>query len=133
MPLAKIYVKQGVFDDIRIDHISSAIQCALIEVLQIPTDDFFQLIHEMPARHFRHSPSFLGMRYSDELIMLEITFLAGRSAELRKALLKALNRHIVERVKISQDDLFVLLYETAGENVSFGRGEAQRAFASATK
>jgi hypothetical protein len=29
--------------------------------------------------------------------------------------------------RVSSDDLFIALYETAGENVSFGRGLAQRA------
>jgi hypothetical protein len=28
---------------------------------------------------------------------------------------------------ISPDDLAIMVYETSGENISFGRGEAQRA------
>jgi hypothetical protein len=43
------------------------------------------------------------------------------------ALLKSLNEKIVAAVKISPSDLVVLLYEIAGENVSFGSGLAQRA------
>ncbi|MFZ3233906.1 MAG: hypothetical protein WA184_00860 [Stellaceae bacterium] len=30
-------------------------------------------------------------------------------------------------VGISPDNLAILVYETAGENISFGRGQAQRA------
>jgi hypothetical protein len=45
--------------------------------------------------------------------------------------LKALNDNIVAAAGISPDDLMVTLYETPGENISFGRGLAQRAHISA--
>jgi hypothetical protein len=71
--------------------------------------------------------SMKGLNYSDDLIVLEITFISGRPKEKRLGLLKALNDGVVSAAGISPDDLFIALYETAGENVSFGRGLAQRA------
>ena len=127
MPLARIHVLEGRYDETRLDKVSGAVQSALIADLGIPPDDFFQIIHELPRPRYRHTPSFLGLKYSDDLITLEITFLAGRPKEIRLALLKALNEAIVAAAGISPDDLVVLMYETAGENVSFGRGLAQRA------
>jgi hypothetical protein len=59
--------------------------------------------------------------------MLEVTFIAGRSGDARLTLLRAINERVVSAVGISLDDLVILVYETAGENISFGRGEAQRA------
>ena len=59
--------------------------------------------------------------------MLEITFISGRPKEKRLGLLKALNDAVVSAARISPDDLLITLYETAGENISFGRGLAQRA------
>jgi len=38
-----------------------------------------------------------------------------------------LNDGVVAAAGISPDDLSIMLYETPGENVSFGRGLAQRA------
>jgi hypothetical protein len=61
------------------------------------------------------------------MILLELTFVTGRPKETRLALQRALNEKIVAAVKISPTDLVVLLYEIAGENVSFGSGLAQRA------
>jgi Tautomerase enzyme len=61
------------------------------------------------------------------MILLELTFITGRPKETRLALQKSLNEKIVAAVKISPADLVVLLYEVAGENVSFGSGLAQRA------
>jgi len=98
--------------------------------LKIPADDFFQIIHELPRNRFLHTPSFLGLKYSDDLILLELTFISGRPKETRLALLKELNERIVAGTGISPDDLLINLCEIAGENASFGRGLAQRAFIS---
>jgi hypothetical protein len=70
------------------------------------------------------------MKYSDQLILLELTFISGRPKETRLALLKELNQRIVANAGISPDDLLILLFEIPGENVSFGQGLAQRAFIS---
>ena len=74
-----------------------------------------------------HTRSFLGLHYSDDLILLEITFISGRPERKRLGLLKALNDGVVAAADISPDDLVITLYETPGENISFGRGLAQRA------
>lgn len=47
--------------------------------------------------------------------------------EGRSGLLKALNDGVVAAAEISPDDLLITLYETPGENISFGRGLALRA------
>jgi hypothetical protein len=84
----------------------------------------------LPRNRFLHTPSFLGLKYSDDLILLELTFITGRPKETRLALLKELNERIVAAAGISPDDLLITLYEIAGENASFGQGLAQRAFIS---
>ena len=127
MPLAKIHVLEGRYDESRLSSVSKAIQDSLISVFKIPPDDFFQIIHELPRNHFLHTPSFLGMKYSDDLIVLEVAFIIGRPKETRLALLKELNARIVAGAAISPDDLMIMLCEQAGENFSFGRGLAQRA------
>jgi hypothetical protein len=127
MPVAKIHVLEGQYNEARIGKVSSAVQDGLIGALGIPPEDFFQVIHVLPHGQFRHTPSVLGLNYSDELIILEITFISGRPREKRLALLKALNDGVVDAAGISPDDLLITLYETPGENISFGRGLAQRA------
>ena len=132
MPLAKIYVVDGRYDEARLANVSGAVQDALIGVLRITPDDYFQIIHELPRNRFLHTRSFLGMNYSDDFIVLEIAFIAGRSKETRLALLKELNERIVVGAGISPDDLMIQLSEYPGENFSFGQGVAQRAFISPT-
>jgi hypothetical protein len=110
--------------------VSKAVQEALIRVLKIPSDDFFQIIHVLPRNRFLHTPSFLGLKYSDDFIVLELAFISGRPKETRLALLKELNARIVAGAGISPDDLMIQLIEGPGENFSFGQGLAQRAFIS---
>jgi len=126
MPVAKIHVLQGRYDETRLDRVSNAVQHGLISALGIPPDDFFQIIHVLPPAQFHHTRSFLGLTYSDDLILLEITFIAGRPKAKRLALLKALNDGVAAAAQIASDDLVITLYETPGENISFGRGLAQR-------
>ena len=127
MPLAKVHVLDGQYDKARLGKLSEAIQAALIEALGIPPDDFFQIHHVLPRDRYRHTPAFLGQEYSEDMILLELTFITGRPRETRLALLKSLNAKVVAAVKISPADLVVMLYEIAGENASFGSGFAQRA------
>ena len=130
MPLAKIYVLEGQYDERRLRNVSKAVQDALISMLKIPSNDFFQIIHELSRNHFLHTPSFLGMKYSDDFIVLEVAFISGRPKETRLALLKELNQRIAAGAGISPDDVMIRLSEGPGENVSFGQGLAQRAFVS---
>ena len=130
MPLAKIHVLEGQYNERRLGKVSRAVQEALIGVLKIPPEDFFQIIHVLPRNRFLHTPAFLGLKYSDDFIVLEVAFIAGRPKETRLALLRELNSRIVAGAGISPDDLMIQLVEGPGENFSFGQGLAQRAFIS---
>jgi phenylpyruvate tautomerase PptA (4-oxalocrotonate tautomerase family) len=127
MPVAKIHVLEGRYGEARLGKMSKAVQDALMSALGVPPDDFFQIIHTLPRTQFRQTPSFLGLKYSDDLILLEITFISGRPKQQRLALLKAVNEGAVAAIGISPDDLMITLYEVPGENISFGQGLAQRA------
>src|SRR5437016_10249022 len=127
MPLAKIQVLEGQYDEARLGKVSSAVQNGLISALGIPPEDFFQIIHILPRSRFLHTPSFLGLNYSDDLIVLEVTFISGRPKEKRLGLLKALNEGVVSAAGICPDDLLITLYETPRESIAFGGGLAQRA------
>jgi hypothetical protein len=129
MPLAKIYLVEGRYDEARIGKVSGAIQAALMNTLGVPADDFYQLIFEMTKGRFLHTPSFVGLHYTDDLVVLDITLIHGRSKETRLALLKDINTRVAAAADVSPDDIMILLYELPGENISFGRGEAQRAYA----
>ena len=127
MPFVKIHLLEGRYDDARLDGVSNAIQQALRTELGASPDELFQIIYLLQPRQFRHTRSFLGLSYSDDLIWLELTLIAGRlPKEKRFGLLNALNDGVVDAAHISPDDLLITFFETAAENISFGRGLAQR-------
>ena len=132
MPVATLHVLEGQYDDARLAKVSGAVHQGLIRALDIPPKDFFQIIHVLPRSRFLHTRSFLGLNYSDDLILLEITLISGRPKATRLSLLKALNDRVAATAGIAPDDLMITLYETPGENISFGRGLAQRAHISST-
>jgi hypothetical protein len=57
MPVAKIHVMEGRYDEARLDKVSKATQTALINVLGVPPEDFCQLSFELPRSRFRHTSS----------------------------------------------------------------------------
>jgi hypothetical protein len=108
MPFVKIHVLEGRYDEARLDSVSNAIQQALRAELGTAPDELFQIIHLLQPAQFRHTRSFLGLNYSEDLIWLELTLIAGRLAkEKRLGLLKALNDRIVDAAQISPDDLLI--------------------------
>ena len=128
MPFVKIHVLEGRYDEGRLDRVSNAIQKALTAELGTVPAELFHIIHLLQPVQFRHTRSFLGLNYSDDLVWLELTLIAGRLAkEKRLGLLKTLNDRIVDAAHIAPDDLVITFFETAEENISFGRGFAQRA------
>ena len=94
MPLAKIYVHEGRYDEARLIKLGDAIQTALEETLGIPPEDYFRIYQVLPSNRYVHTPGFLGLTYTDDLIMLEITFIAGRRRDARLTLLRVINERV---------------------------------------
>ena len=104
MPLAKIHVLEGRYDEARLTKVSGAVQAALMSTLGVPPEDFYQLIFKLPKKRFLHTPAFVGMQYTDDLMILDISFIQGRPKETRLALLRDINARIVEAAAVSPDD-----------------------------
>ena len=85
---------------------ADAVHAALVAKLGIPATDRFQLIREYDGDDFIHADAHLDLTYSADLVMLEITFVEGRSDEVKKELLRDLNERLVASAGIRPDDLF---------------------------
>jgi phenylpyruvate tautomerase PptA (4-oxalocrotonate tautomerase family) len=126
MPLVKVNLLKGRSVEEK-DSIAASIQAALVSTLGVPDEDRYQLFDEYDAESFRHTSGYLGLTYTDQLLIVEITFVVGRDDELKKSLLAAINRNLVASGVIGGDDVFVLITEVGRADVSFGKGLAQRA------
>jgi 4-oxalocrotonate tautomerase len=125
MPLVRIDLRKG--KDATYRHeIGQIVHEALISV-GVPKDDHFQTISEHEPPNFVFDPTYLGVRRSEDLVIVQITWNEGRTVEQKKALYKAIADGLAAKVGLRREDVFVNLVEVRRENWSFGDGIAQYA------
>jgi phenylpyruvate tautomerase PptA (4-oxalocrotonate tautomerase family) len=126
MPLVRISLRQGKSAEYR-RAVADSIHRALVETINVPEKDRFQIITEHTPEDLIYDPSYLDIARSDDVLLVQITISAGRSLELKKALYARMVGLLAESPGIRKQDLFVSLVEVAKENWSFGNGVAQYA------
>ena len=124
MPLVRITVR----DDTSAESqraISDGVHRAMLATIGIPEADHFQIIDRRPADSIIADPGYLlddGERRN--VVFVEITLVAGRSQEKKRALFAAVATELGQ-VGVRPEDVFVVLRETQREDWSMGNGESQ--------
>jgi phenylpyruvate tautomerase PptA (4-oxalocrotonate tautomerase family) len=85
------------------------------------------VVSEYEPSNFVFDSNYLGIRRSEDLVMIQVTWNEGRTLEQKKALYKAIADGLAARVSLRQEDIFINLVEVKKENWSFGNGVAQYA------
>jgi phenylpyruvate tautomerase PptA (4-oxalocrotonate tautomerase family) len=98
---------------------------ALVDVLNVPTHDRFQVITEHTKANLPFDREYLGIHRSDDCIFFQITLNSGRSTELKQRFYNVLADHLHEGVKIRKEDVLISFVEVPKDNWSFGNGAAQ--------
>ena len=106
--------------------ISRIVHEALVSV-GVPKDDRFQVIGEHEPPNFIFDPNYLGVRRSEDLVIIQITWNEGRTVEQKKALYKSIADGLAAGLSLRREDVFISLVEVKRENWSFGNGIAQYA------
>lgn len=123
MPLVRIDLPQSI-DAATARRIGEAIYRAMIEVINVPSGDKFQVITRHPPEGRNLTSEYLGISYSDNLVLIQITLNQGRTVELKKAFYKRVADDVAE-LGLRRQDVFINLVEVPKENWSFGNGEMQ--------
>ena len=127
MPLARISVPRQRSSADR-KAISAGIHAALQEAFNVPADDLFHIVTEHePGNGLIRSASYLGIEYSDDLTIIQITVSDTRTVEQKKQLFRLIARNLAANPGLRPEDIFITLVEVKKENWSFGHGEAQYA------
>ena len=126
VPLVRISLIEGKSEKYR-KKVGDVVHQAMVEAINCPPQDRFQLITEHTKDNFLCAPEYLGISYSDDLIIIQITLNEGRTTELKKALYQAIAEGLYNAVSVSTKDVFISLVEVKKENWSFGNGVAQYA------
>ncbi|MEU6599473.1 tautomerase family protein [Streptomyces flaveolus] len=123
MPLVRIDLIRGRRpDDIRA--IADAVHRALVDVLDIPERDRFQIITEHDADHVIALDAGLGFERTDGLVMIQIFTQSGRSTEVKQRVYRTVAKQL-EALGIAGEDIFVSFMENGPQDWSFGFGRAQ--------
>jgi 4-oxalocrotonate tautomerase len=125
MPLVRIDLRKGKNATYR-EAVSRIVHEALVSV-GVPKDDRFQVIAEHDAENFVFDPNYLGVRRTQDLVMIQITWNEGRTLEQKKALYKAIADGLAKGLSLRREDVLINLVEVKKENWSFGAGVAQYA------
>jgi phenylpyruvate tautomerase PptA (4-oxalocrotonate tautomerase family) len=127
MPLVRIDLPNGKTPQER-QAISQGIQAALVATFDVPADDLFQVVTaHAPAAGIVHAPSYLGIRYSDDLVLIQLTVSDTRTLEQKKRLFAAIVENLARSPGLRREDILINLVEVRKENWSFGNGVAQYA------
>jgi 4-oxalocrotonate tautomerase len=124
MPFVRIDLMRGKPAEYR-KALGEIVYQAMIDVINVPKDDKFQVITEHAPEELNFPVSYLGNHYSLDVVFIQITLNAGRSIELKKAFYKRIVDDIVARLKLRPDDVVINLVEVPKENWSYGFGIAQ--------
>jgi 4-oxalocrotonate tautomerase len=125
MPLVRISLARGRTPEAR-HAIGDAIHRALVETIDVPPLDRFQLITEHAADDLVYDPAYLGIRRTDGIVIAQITITAGRTLEKKRALFHRIADNLAV-LGVRREDVWVNLVEVPKENWSFGNGVASYA------
>ena len=125
MPLVRISLARGRPAELR-RRIGDAVHEALVDAIQIPAADRFQILSEHAPEDLVYDPGYLGIARTPDIVMIQITLSAGRPLEKKRALFRRIASNLAA-LGLRREDVLVNLVETAWENWSFGNGVASYA------
>jgi 4-oxalocrotonate tautomerase len=126
MPLVRIALPAGK-PPAFLAAVGESIHQAMMETINVPAGDRFQIFTEHRPGTLVIDPAYLGIQRSEEAILVQISISAGRTLEMKKALFARIAERLAKSPGLRKEDVFVNLVEVAKENWSFGNGIAQYA------
>jgi len=124
MPLVRISLREGKSPEFH-KTLMEQIYLAMRSAMGTPENDRFAVISEHSESCYNNSGDFLSIDRSDEHIIIQITVLAGRSVDQKKALYAAIAENLSTELNVRKEDIFINLLEVAKEDFSLGNGVAQ--------
>src|ERR671937_1176273 len=125
MPLVRISLLKGRPAELR-RKIGDAIHRALVETIEVPQRDRFQVLTEHEAGDLVYDSEYLGIARTDQIVIVQITLSAGRTLAQKRALFRRIADNLAA-LGLRREDAWINLVEVAKENWSFGNGVASYA------
>ncbi|HSU62406.1 MAG TPA: tautomerase family protein [Burkholderiales bacterium] len=125
MALVRISLLKGRSPELR-RKIGDAIHRAMVETIDVPQHDRFQLLTEHEPGDLVYDSEYLGIARTNDIVIVQITMNLGRTLAKKRALFRRIAEHLAA-LGVRREDVLVSLVEVAKENWSFGLGEASYA------
>ncbi len=126
MPLVRIDLRAGKSAEYR-RALGNAVHQAMIDTINIPEADRFQIINEHAKDGLMYDAKYLDIERTDDIIIIQITLNAGRIPAQKTALYKKVVELLVEKIGVRPQNVLINLVEVTVDNWSFGNGIAQYA------
>jgi phenylpyruvate tautomerase PptA (4-oxalocrotonate tautomerase family) len=123
MPLVRIEMLQGRSEP-QIAAIGDAVQEALVETMNVPQRDRFQVVTEHAPNRLLYDKSYLGVERSEGIVVIQVYLSKGRTTEQKQAFYATLARRL-GRAGVRPEDVTVSIVESTREDWTFGNGIAQ--------
>jgi 4-oxalocrotonate tautomerase len=124
MPLTRVSLRRGRPLAYR-QAILEGLYLAMRETFNVPEGDRFMVVSEHDEDGFVYDPNYLGIRRSDDLVIIQLTVSNTRPREQKQQLYRRIVEHLTRNPGLRAEDIFINLVEVLPENWSFGNGEAQ--------
>ncbi len=115
MPLARISLHAGQSPDHKI-RAGDCVYRAMVETMNVPAHDRFQVITEHDNASLIYDPDYLGIHRTDGIVMIQLTLNAGRTLEVKKAFYARVAAFLKEELNVRPEDVFINLVEVPKEN-----------------
>lgn len=126
MPLVRIDMSNK-NDNALGNQIGDLVYRAMMEEINVPKNDKFQVISYRGENEIIFPESYLGIEYTSNIVFIQITLNEGRSKDLKQRLYHRIAKDCEAELSLRRQDIFISLIEVSKENWSFGNGEMQYA------
>jgi 4-oxalocrotonate tautomerase len=115
MPFVTITLREGK-DRKFIKTLSETIHTAMLGTIVFPEDVLFHKIHEVKKEHMIYLDEFRSVKRSDNMIFIECTIKAGRTAEKKQAMYKRISEDLSNELGVRKEDIIIVIKENSGED-----------------
>jgi 4-oxalocrotonate tautomerase len=129
MPLVRISLRRGRTAEFR-RKLGDAIHRALVETIDVPELDRFQLLTEHEPGDLVYDSGYLGIARTNDIVIVQITISTERTLAQKRALFRRIADNLAA-LGLRREDAWINLVEVPKENWSFAHvtnaGEASYA------
>jgi 4-oxalocrotonate tautomerase len=126
MPLVRLSIPTA-FTRERQQAFSNAVHEAMVETINVPAADRFQIVTRHGPDDLVIDPTFLDIERGADAVIVQITLRAGRTDDQKRALYARIVERAERNAGMRRSDVMVVLTENTLPDWSFGDGVAQYA------